>query len=228
MVSRPNLTTTEQWSNCISLCSGYKFSNSDCIRQNCNFSIRNLSTRCFYALITHLLWSFKGQKTRILLVLTCISYYLFLFQHTTKIVRWIPASDDVSPMEAVGSFLTNLFQVLNRQAFSPLPKRYNDGLAEFSHSSTTPLSPHPEEEFVNVLHSALDFTQGELIGLVLRIYGGPPEPFELLHCNCSTTEDDVKLFMKRIHQHPRQYLVLEVNHLPFQLQEVGKLCKAST
>ena len=169
-----------------------------------------------------------GNKNIISPALTCISYYLFLFQHTTKIVRWIPASDDVSPMEAVGSFLTNLFQVLNRQAFSPLPKRYNDDLAEFSHSPTTPLSPHPEEEFVNVLHSALDFTQGELIGLVLRIYGGPPEPFELLHCNCSTTEDDVKLFMKRIHQHPRQYLVLEVNHLPFQLQEVGKLCKAST
>ena len=143
------------------------------------------------------------------------------FQHTTKIVRWKPAGNDVSPMEAVGSFLTNLFQVLNRQTFSQLPKRYNDDLAEFSHSPTTPLSPHPEEEFVNVLHSALGFTQGELIGLILRIYGGPPEPFELLHCTGSTTEDDVKLFMKRIHQHSRQYLVLEVNHLPFQLQEVG-------
>ena len=152
---------------------------------------------------------------------TCINYFSLPFQHTTKIVRWIPAGKDVSPMEAVGSFLTNLFQVLNRQAFSPLPKRYSDDLAEFSHSPTTPLSPHPEEEFVNVLHGALDFTQGELIGLVLRIYGGPPEPFELLHCNCSTTEDDVRLFMKRIHQHPRHYLVLEVNHLPFQLQEVG-------
>ena len=122
-------------------------------------------------------------------------------------------------MEAVGSFLTNLFQVLNREIFCPLPKRYDDDLAEFSHSPT--LSPYPELTFVDVLHSALDFTQGELIGLVLRIYGGPPEPFELLHCDNYTTEDDVKLFIKRVCQHPRRYLVLEVNQLPFQLQEVG-------
>ena len=141
--------------------------------------------------------------------------------HFIQTATWTPPHDGVSPMEVVGSFLTNLFQVLNGETYSQLPKRYNDDLSQFSCSPTTPLSPQPEEEFVNVLHSALDFTQGELIGLVLRIYGGPPEPFELLHCDNYTTEDDVKLFMKRVYQHPRRYLVLEVNHLPFQLQEVG-------
>ena len=159
-------------------------------------------------------WS--GCKTKTISFINAPPFYCII-----QTVRWTPPHDGVSPMEVVGAFLTNLFQVLNRQAFFPLPKRYNDDLAEFSHSPTTPLSPHPEEEFVNILHSALNFTQGELIGLVLRIYGGPPEPFELLHCNHFTTEDDVKLFMKRVYQHPRQYLVLEVNHLPFQLQEVG-------
>ena len=130
--------------------------------------------------------------------------------------RW---KSHASPMEVVGSFLSNVFQLYNRESHS-LPKRYRDDLSQFCSSQMTPLSPQHEEEFVNVLHIALDFTHRELVGLVLRIYGGPPEPFEILHCKSSTTEDDVKLFMKRVHRHPRQYLVLEVNHLPFQLQEV--------
>ena len=141
-----------------------------------------------------------------------------LFQH--HITRWKPPGDDASPMEVVGSFLSNVFQLYNRESPHSLPKRYRDDLSQFSSSQMTPLSPQHEEEFVNVLHIALDFTHSELVGLVLRIYGGPPEPFEILHCKSSTTEEDVKLFMKRVHRHPRQYLVLEVNHLPFQLQEV--------
>ena len=145
----------------------------------------------------------------------------FLFQRTMQVATWIPQGDDVSPMEVVGSFLSHVFQIIfNRESPHPLPKRYRDDLSQFSSSPTAPLSPQHEEEFVNVLHIAPDFTHSDLVGLVLRIYGGPPEPFEILHCKSSTTEEDVKLFMKRVHRHPRQYLVLEVNHLPFQLQEV--------
>ena len=142
-----------------------------------------------------------------------------------QVARWIPPGDDVSPMEVVGSFLSNVFQIFNRGSLHSLPKRYRDDLSQFSSSQTTPLSPQHEEELLNVLHIALDFTHSELVGLVLRIYGGPPEPFEILHCKSSTTEEDVKLFMKRVHQHPRQYLVLEINHLPFQLQEVDSNVK---
>jgi len=140
-------------------------------------------------------------------------------KHTVKVATWIPPHDDTSPMEVVGSFLSNVFQIFNRESPHPLPKRYQDDLSQFSSSKTTPLSLQ-HEEFVHVLHIALDFTHSELVGLLLRIYGGPPEPFEVLHCTSSTTEEDVKLFMKRVHRHPRKYLVLEVNHLPFQLQEV--------
>jgi len=128
--------------------------------------------------------------------------------------------DKASPMELVGSFLSNMFQIFSREAPHSLPKRYRNDLSQFSSSHKAPLSPQHEEELLNVLHIALDFTHSELVGLILRIYGGPPEPFEALHCKSSTTEEDVKLFMKRVHRHPRQYLVLEVNRLPFQLQEV--------
>ena len=138
-----------------------------------------------------------------------------------QIVQQLPAGDAVSPMKVVGDFVNNLFQVFNRESPPSLPKRYKDELSQFSSSKTVQISSQPEYKFVNVLHSALGFTQGELVGLVLRIYGGPPEPFELLHCNCSTTENEIRLFMKRVHQHPRCYLVIEVNHLPFQLQEVS-------
>lgn len=131
---------------------------------------------------------------------------------------WKPVGNDLAPMNVVGSFLSSLLQVFNREASHSLPMRYTDDFSQLSSSQTMPFSPPPEEKFV--LHSALNFTQGELIELVLRIYGGPPEPFELLHCNAFTAEEEVKLFMKRVYQHPRQYLVLEFNHLPFQLQEV--------
>ena len=142
-----------------------------------------------------------------------------LFQHTVQVARWNPLGDNASPMKVVGSFLSNMFHIFNGESSHSLPKRYRDDLSQFSSSQTTPLSPY-EEELVNVLHIALGFTHSELVGLVLRIYGGPPEPFEILHCKSSTTEEDVKLFMKRVNRHPRQYLVLEVNHLSFQLQEV--------
>jgi len=148
-----------------------------------------------------------------------IKTHLLLFQHTMQVARRVPLDDDVSPMEVVGSFLRNMFQTFNRKSPHSLPKRYRDDLSQVSSSQTTPLSPQCKE-FVNVLHIAHDFTHSELVGLVLKIYSGPPEPFEILHCKSSTTEEDVKLFMKRVHRHPRRYLVLEVNHLPFQLQEV--------
>jgi len=150
------------------------------------------------------------------IIVTCS----LLFQHTIQVARWNPPGDDVSPMEVVGSFLSSVFQVFNGESPHSLPKRYRDDLSQFSSSQTTPLSPQYEEEFSNFLHSALDFSHSELVVLVLKIYGGPPEPFETLHCKSSTTEEDVKLFMKRVNRHSRQYLVLEVNHLPFQLQEV--------
>ena len=148
--------------------------------------------------------------------------YSLPFQHTMQTAMWKPVGNDLAPMNVVGSFLSSLLQVFNREASHSLPMRYTDDFSQLSSSQTMPFSPPPEEKFV--LHSALNFTQGELIELVLRIYGGPPEPFELLHCNAFTAEEEVKLFMKRVYQHPRQYLVLEFNHLPFQLQEVYIVC----
>jgi hypothetical protein len=54
------------------------------------------------------------------------------------------------------------------------------------------------------------------------VFGGVPEPFEVFHCRPTVTEEELRLFLnpKRATKHPFQYLILEVNKLPYQLQEV--------
>ena len=117
-------------------------------------------------------------------------------------------------MDVAGSFLEELFkqQCINSCLLPTCYERDSD--SNFTHCVNS--------KAVNILHCAPNYSQSQLIRLVLGIYGGPPSAFEFLHCKPSTTEQELKLFMERVVQHPRQYLVLEVNHLPHQLQEVGE------
>ena len=110
-------------------------------------------------------------------------------------------------MDVVGSFLDRLFDQ-KKLSQSLLPRR------------CLKTQPYLNSHLSNVLHSAIGYSQSMLIGLIITIYKGSPEAFEILHCKSTTTEQDLKLFIKRMLRHPRQYLILEVNKLPFQLQEV--------
>ncbi len=112
-------------------------------------------------------------------------------------------------MEIVGSFLDlrYLFDQVEVKKWS-LPVRYNKEYASLSQAN-------------NVLYNATGYTESELVRLILGLYGGPPEAFEFLHCEPTTTEQDLRLLMKRAVQHPRLYLLAEVNDLPYQLQEVN-------
>ncbi len=58
--------------------------------------------------------------------------------------------------------------------------------------------------------------------LIISIYGGVPEAFEVFHCRATTTEEELRLFLspQRATKRPFQYLILEVNRLPYPLQEV--------
>ena len=117
----------------------------------------------------------------------------------------LTAVDLESPLDVVGSFLTKVLRfdgdILHK---SLLPKRYT------AHS----------DEPSNRLYSTPNFNQSQLVQLIIQIYDGPPEPYEVFHCLPTTNEQVLKLFMKRVVKHPRQYLVLEVNRLPYLLQEV--------
>ena len=71
-----------------------------------------------------------------------------------------------------------------------------------------------------LLHYTPGYSQSQLIRLICVLYNGVPECYEVFHCRPSTTQEELCLFMKRIRYHPSTYLVLQVNRLPFHLQEV--------
>ena len=97
-----------------------------------------------------------------------------------------------------------------------LPKRCGEGLSRPRSVSRLSFSPEPSQ----LLHYCPGYSQAQLIRLIVSIYDGVPEAFEVFHCRPSSTEEELGLFLKRAAKHPLQYLVLEVNRLPFKLQEV--------
>ena len=118
-------------------------------------------------------------------------------------------------MQVVGEFLGALFkhrqlQLLRRRSLSPLD--YTNNI----------ITSHSQEK-TQLLHYCPCFTQCQLIQTVIGICSGVPEAFEVFRCRPSTTEGELSLFLRRAAHHSLQCIVLEVNKLPFNLQEV---CKA--
>ena len=118
-------------------------------------------------------------------------------------------------MHVVGVFLGMVF---NNHT---LPKRCGEGLSK-SHSFSRHASSEQTQPLV--LHYCPGYTQAQLICLIVSIYNGVPEAFEVFHCHPSSTEEELSLFLKQVAKHPLQYLILKVNQLPFKLQEVCVYC----
>ena len=83
--------------------------------------------------------------------------------------------------------------------------------------------PSGSPQGIYQLHYAPGYTQSQLLRLVTEIYDGVPESFEVFYCHPLTTQEELKMFMERVKYHPLPYLVLQVNKLPFNLQEVCKM-----
>ena len=114
------------------------------------------------------------------------------------------------PMLIVGQFLEALFQV------HLLPKRT-------SSSTFSPRSPpnySPSHKFIQLLHYCPCFNRSQLIQTVIGICSGVPEAYEVFRCRPSTSVGELKLFLERAVRHSLRSIVLEVNRLPFKLQEV--------
>lgn len=111
-----------------------------------------------------------------------------------------------TPMHIVGVFLADLFQKM---------KLSNDSLKR---RSSVELSPQE----TCILHSCPGYSQSQIIRLIIHIYGGVPEFFEILRCQNNTTKEEVQLFLNpmRATKQPFQYLILEVNRLAYHIQEV--------
>lgn len=112
-----------------------------------------------------------------------------------------------TPILAVSMLLSALLQ--NHS----LPTRIKPVVKKLARTSVSPEESH-------VLHSCPGFTQKELILVILRIFGGVPEPFQIFRCQPSSTQEEISLFLQRSIKFPIPHLIIEVNKLPFHLQEV--------
>ena len=88
-------------------------------------------------------------------------------------------------------------------------------------SLSTPIAPISPVTPQILLHSCPGFTQMELIPLILNIFSGELKPFQVFRCQVSTTQEKLALFLKRAAKFPIPHLIVEVNKLPFHLQEVS-------
>ncbi len=118
---------------------------------------------------------------------------------------------EFAPMHQVGAFLSALFENSDLSTNSLKRRR-----------ATSSISRSMSQQSTHILHSCQHFTPSQLIRTIIVIFGGVPEPFEMFHCRPTCTEEELRLFLnpKRATTHPFQYLILEVNKLPYQLQEV--------
>ena len=120
--------------------------------------------------------------------------------------QWMRGKGREAPMHVVGEFLEVMF---NNHS---LPKR--------CFSQPCSVSQHFFSEPTQLLHYCPRYSQAQLIQLVVSIFDGVPETFEVFRCHPSSTKEELSLFLQRVAKHRLQYLILEVNRLPFILEEV--------
>ena len=81
-----------------------------------------------------------------------------------------------------------------------------------------PLMERPLDDFNVLLHSCSD---RNIVPTILNIFDGVPHPFQIFRCHSLTTEEELSLFLQQAGKHTCQHLILEINRLPFQVQEVN-------
>ena len=70
------------------------------------------------------------------------------------------------------------------------------------------------------LHYGPSYAPSQLMRMIVEIFRGVPEGFAVFHCRPTTSAEELNLFIERMRHHSLPYLVLQVNRLPFKLQEV--------
>ena len=114
-----------------------------------------------------------------------------------------------TPFYVVGEFLNKIFRD------STLPRRCNSVHPPNRIGHVLPKKSN------NILHFCPEYPQAKIIRVIIEIYDGIPESFEVFHCQSTTTEEQLDQFMKKASIYARRYLVLDVNTLPYKLQEVS-------
>ena len=141
----------------------------------------------------------------------CINLHTSL-QSLVRNESYFDAQDsNLTPMHLVGAFLSALFENSDLSTSSLKRRRVSSVLYRSM-----------SQESTHILHSCKNFTASQLVRTIIGIFGGVPEPFEVFHCRPTATEEELRLFLNpaRATKQPFQFLILEVNKLPYHLQEV--------
>lgn len=116
---------------------------------------------------------------------------------------------NVHPVERVGSFLHFLLQ-------SDRIKPY------LSRCVRSDLCFKKKSIFKISLISAFNYSNLELMNLILWIFEEIPSYFQILRCSLATIEEDIELFFDRINQFSqKKYLILGVDTINNELQRVS-------
>ena len=115
-----------------------------------------------------------------------------------------------TPFEAVGKYLNNILGEKKLSSYV-LPTRHKSYYLE-------------SLQVGGILHIAIDFTQSDVIKLMLTICGSLPESYDVLYCGPDTTAQDLELFTDRCcaFGKDREFYFLEINKLLYEQQEVIK------
>ena len=82
-------------------------------------------------------------------------------------------------------------------------------------------SPTLHDVIAQPLYFCPEYSQVDFLCFILTIFSGVlPEAYQVLRCKATTTEEELGLFLKRADHNLTHYLMLNVNMLPFKLQEV--------
>ncbi len=82
-------------------------------------------------------------------------------------------------------------------------------------------SPTLHDVIAQPLYFCPEYSQVDFLCFILTIFSGVlPEAYQVLRCKANTTEEELGLFLKRADHNLTHYLMLNVNMLPFRLQEV--------
>ncbi len=79
---------------------------------------------------------------------------------------------------------------------------------------------HTSESLVTstFLYSCYNFTQRELLCIILELFSNVPYTFQILHCKSTTSSEELHLFLKRLQTVNGDYVILDINKLSFELE----------
>ena len=119
-----------------------------------------------------------------------------------------PPDSQEPPMLMVGQFLNILLK--EHSIFSP------DLMSMPRHHVSSTICNQP-------LYFCSSYSNANCLRFILEIFSKIPEAYQVLRCQTTTSEEELELFLKRALTQPNYYLLLDINKLPFKLQEVRGL-----